>query len=253
VAALVPEQPRHSDEQGFTLIELLIGLTIAALLAGLLLSGLQIGTRSEQAVNKRVERISEIAAVHGFLRAQLANARPVPGSWQGAARTVFFDGRTDHVTFLGVAPGALAAGGLQTLALGLVDDGRGHRSLVVRWRPYDSEPALVGDDFSGEKVLLDQVAAIELGYFGALEDAQPAAWQSEWVDMNALPSIVTMRLVFTDRQAMPDCVVALRAGPAIDSPRAIRNPRPWKRFSERSPLRNVRRKRRRGNSSGSHP
>ena len=229
MAAREPERPRHFDDRGFTLIELLIGFAVTALLAGFLFSGLRIGTRSERTVTKQIERMSEIAAMHSFVRAQLANARPLSVQGQNAKGIVAFDGGANHVTFVGLLPGALAAGGLQSLDLGLLDHGRGRRSLVVRWRAYDPESAPAQTDFSGMAVLLDQLAAVEFNYFGSLDSTQPAAWYAEWVNRETLPSIVTLGVVFADGQAMPDCVIALRALPLVDTVRIGRDLRPCRR------------------------
>jgi prepilin-type N-terminal cleavage/methylation domain-containing protein len=230
---------RRCDDRGFTLIELLIGLAITGLLAGFLLSALRIGTRSEAAVTRQMTRTSEISAMHGFVRAQLANARPLLGKWPDARGAVAFDGRSDGVTFVGLIPGALGAGGLQILHLGLLDAGRGQRNLVVRWRAYDPTIDPAEADFSGAAVLLSRLAALDFDYFGRLERDQPGAWHTGWVHANTLPSVVTMRVVLADGRAMPDCVIALRALPLVDlrpfrrsvGPRRLRN-RPSSRHAK---------------------
>jgi general secretion pathway protein J len=212
-----PERAHGFDQRGFTLVELLIGLAITGLLAGFLLTALRIGTRSEAAVTTQLERTSEIAAVHGFVRAQLANARPLLGQWPDARGAVAFDGRDDGVTFVGLIPGALGTGGLQFLHLSLIEAGRGQRNLVVRWGTYDPTVDPAEADFSGAATLLSGLAALDLNYFGRLARDRPGAWHARWVHMDALPSLVTMRVVLADGRAMPDCVVALRAFPLVDT------------------------------------
>ena len=85
---LTPAPPRKTRRcrraRGFTLLELLIAITIAALVAGSLYSGLRIGFRAQANAESSVEPIRTAELAMGLLRPDIESAVPATGTLQGA-------------------------------------------------------------------------------------------------------------------------------------------------------------------------
>jgi prepilin-type N-terminal cleavage/methylation domain-containing protein len=201
------------SQRGFTLLELLISVALLVLLTTILFEGLRLGTHHLGQQSDRLDRASRIALAQNFLRAQLADARPVttPAT---AQRTIVFDGRPDGIEFISVAPESVAVGGLQALSVDY-DKGTGTTGgeLLLRWRPYGGTSPTVPSTVRNS-LLLDHVRSAEFAYFGTTSPDQPSVWHVTWQDMAYLPSLVRVSLEFSDGQRMPELIVALRLSPA---------------------------------------
>ena len=211
------------SQRGFTLLELLISVALLALLTTFLFEGLRLVTQHLGPETNRLDRASRIAVAQNFLRAQLADARPVLESASGW-KSVEFDGRPDGVDFVSVAPESVSGAGLQALSV-VFDNGTDARGggLLLRWRRHEgTSPTVVSD--VRDSWLLDHVRSAEFAYFGVASPNQPPAWHATWQDMAYLPSLVRLSLEFSDAQRMPELVVALRLSPAAVSPPAHGSP-----------------------------
>ncbi len=206
--------PRY--QHGLTLVELLIALTLFALLSVMLFGGLRFGTRASEAGLARNERSAQLAAAAGFLRSQLADAQPLQKS-EGGEGSIAFEGEHDSVEFVTLPPAHLAVGGWHTLHLGLEPRGS-DAALVMRWRvivtgkdgPQASEP--------GRAVLIEHLAGMELGYFGALSDETTPQWHDQWRGAAQLPYLMRLRLTFADGHSVPEMIFALRPAGTPDWP-----------------------------------
>lgn len=203
---------RHRSQSGFTLLELLIAITLLGLLTTMLLSGLWLGTRHVARHTARIERSAQVPAVQGFLRTQLADAQPLLDPTSDG-RSIAFDGRPDGLDFVGVAPESLAIGGLQLFSI--ERDPRAASRLRVHWQLFGVPEVGQGRGIR-EAVLLDRVARLAFHYYGAIQPDKPPAWHQAWQDMEYLPSLIRLELVFQDGERMPDLTVAIRlsAGPS---------------------------------------
>lgn len=205
------------SQRGFTLLELLISVALLALLTTFLFEGLRLVTRNLGPESNRLDRASRIAVTENFLRAQLADARPVLEAATGW-KSIEFDGRADGIDFVSVAPESVSVAGLQALSV-VYEKGAGARGgeLLLRWRPYEgSSPRTAAPDVRNSW-LLDHVRSAEFAYFGVASPNQPPAWHAAWQDMAYLPSLVRLSLDFSDAQRMPELVIALRLSPAAVS------------------------------------
>ena len=201
-----------STQRGFTLLELLISVALLALLTTFLFEGLRLATQHLGPESNRLDRASRIAVAQNFLRAQLADARPILDSASGW-KSVEFDGRADGVDFVSVAPESVSGAGLQALSI-IFDKGTGARGgeLLLRWRRHEGASPTVASDVR-DSGLLDHVRSAEFAYFGVASPNQPPAWHATWQDMTYLPSLVRLSVEFSDAQRMPELVVALRLSP----------------------------------------
>ena len=205
-----------TSRRGFTLLELLISVALLVLLTTFLFEGLRLVTHHLEPQTNRLDRASRVAITQNFLRAQLADARPVLAPTAGF-RTIEFDGRADGIKFISVGPESVSIGGLQTLSVGF-DRGAGARGgeLLLRWRPHQGTSPQAGSD-ARNNLLLDHIRSAEFAYFGVASPNEPPAWHSTWQDMAYLPALVRISIEFSDAQRMPELVVALRLAPVAAS------------------------------------
>ena len=209
-------------EAGFTLIELLVSLVLLALLTTALLGGFRFATGPLQRQAARFEDENRLPVVYGFLRARLADARPI-APVNGDTGAVAFDGRRNSVAFLTAGPQGGARGGLYLFSID-ADAGQ----LRASWRLFEGLlPAAEEED--GDTVLLDRVRRIDLGYYGARLSDPGLAWQTEWRGEPYLPLLVRFEFVLASGERLPALVVAprpqpLRAVPVATAP-PIASPR----------------------------
>lgn len=204
------------SQRGFTLLELLISVALLALLTTFLFDGLRLVTHGLGPQADRLDRASRIAVAQNFLRAQLADARPLLNAASGL-HSVEFDGRPDGIDFVSVAPESVSGAGLQALSI-LYEKGTSVRGggLLLRWRRYEGNSPTVLSDVRNSW-LLDHVRSAEFAYFGAASPNEPPAWHAAWRDMTHLPALVRLSLEFADAQRMPELVIALRLSPSAVS------------------------------------
>jgi general secretion pathway protein J len=200
---------RDRSQDGFTLLELLIAITLLGLLTTMLLAGFRLGTRHVERQTTRIERSAQIPAVQAFLRTQLADAQPLLDQTSGS-KSIVFDGRPDGLDFVGVAPESSAIGGLQLFSVEF--DRHTTRQLRVRWQLV-GVPEVGLQQGTNETVLLDRVARVAFYYYGAIPPAKGPAWHQAWQEMEYLPSLIRLDLVFLDGERMPALTVAIRLSP----------------------------------------
>jgi general secretion pathway protein J len=196
-----------ASQRGFTLLELLISIALLALLTTMLFGGLQLGTRQVGRQTDRLDRAARLSLAQGFLRRQLADARPLADPAQ-AAGIVAFAGERDSLSFVNPAPASAAVGGLESLSVEFADN-RDPTAGRLLLRRRSDEP---GAEIRGS-VLLDHVRQAEFAYFGVAAAGEAAAWHESWRDMAYLPSLVRLSVAFSDGAVMPELIVALRLSP----------------------------------------
>lgn len=180
-------------ERGFTLMELLVALTLLAILMTALFGGLRFGTRVWEASGDRLEHGGQTQAVRSFLRQRLEDALPVSAAAATLDRTeVLFRGDRTGIRLASSMPESLGTGVflLELAIRGRNGDDR-MLDLVLRWRPVDA----VNADDPGERVVLEGVAGMAIGYFGAA-DQGAAGWHDRWHDQEVLPELVRIELDF---------------------------------------------------------
>jgi hypothetical protein len=204
------------------LLELLISIALFALLTTFLFEGLRLVAHQLGPQTNRLDRASRIVLTQNFLRAQLADARPILEPATGW-RSIKFDGRADGLDFVSVAPESVSFGGLQALSFEFDRGTRTGGGLHLRWRPYEEGSSMTSSG-SRDSLLLDHVRSVQFAYFGIVAPNQPPAWRATWQDMAYLPSLVRLSVEFSDAQRMPELIVALRLSPVAASPQSQGSP-----------------------------
>ena len=202
--------PADRRTRGFTLVELLVGLTLMALISIILFGGMRFGMRAWETSGERAEGAARIELVQNLLRRQLGQARLVPtGAGTGTGKTgVAFAGQPDRVTFIAspVRPGEVDDNVVFILAKADADR---KLHLDLNWRP--SGPPANAPLAAGAARLVDDIATVELAYYGAPDRNRGAGWWDEWDSAHGLPSLVRLRVTFPegDSRRWPDLIIRL--------------------------------------------
>ncbi|MGH6899269.1 MAG: prepilin-type N-terminal cleavage/methylation domain-containing protein [Geminicoccaceae bacterium] len=205
---------RCRSSAGFTLLELLIAITLLGLLMAALFGGLRLGARAWERSEQRLDQSTRLQVVQNFVRERLAQAYPLSTEDETGRLRLAFEGDGDSLRFVTLMPAYLGTGFAELVLA--IDDRSDAKDLVVRWRPFELPPQLDDEDEPQIKVLLDDIEALEIAYFGALDRGAPALWHEQWQGVMALPELVRLRVVFAedDRRYWPDLIVR----PVTDAP-----------------------------------
>lgn len=195
--------------QGFTLLELLIGMTLVGFILALLFAGLNLGTRSWEAGEKRVVTSSRQAVVVDFIRRILEQTEPL--HWQvDAEDRLAFAGEAESLRIVGTLAMHGGATGKHLIAIDLASGEIG-RDVVMRWRLSDPhEPGFGPVEQAEPKVLVKAISGMTLAYFGAEAETDEPTWHDQWLNQKTLPELIRLRLVMESGETWPDIIAAPR-------------------------------------------
>jgi general secretion pathway protein J len=202
-------RPSTNRNAGFTLVELLVTLAIVAMMATMLLGGLQTVARFGQRAADRTATDDGIAAAQRILRNRLETLRPVP---ELNSPTVDANGDETSFTFVGpplarAEPDSLwryrimvtATGDLLLMHANSLDDRYSFASRATTgWQPV---------------TLLRNVQSVRINYFGERLVGPGRGWQVGWLRRPQPPALVRIRVTFRpgDARVWPDLIVRPRA------------------------------------------
>lgn len=193
---------------GFTLLEMLLAISLMVLLAGLAYGTLRTGVRGWEASDLQADRQDALRVGWPFLHQTLESARP---EHDPTSNTLRFDGDTVALSWVAELPAHFAAAGPRLLTLAAADDPRhDRRQLVLRSDPLAPDSTATDEQ---RAVLVDDLAAVEIRYFGTDEDGTPR-WQSAWRQRRKLPQLVRVDIRPSDGPAWP----SLYAHPYLAGP-----------------------------------
>lgn len=221
--------------RGFTLVELLIALAMLGLISLLLFSGLRLGSRSWESVERVATQSDALRFAHGFLMRALSQIRRVETAVE-AGKMLVFEGDAEHLEFVAPLSDYLGLPGLYVLRLGLEQRGAGRALVLTRWLLHpeilaggDGVPAWEpltsagGRSFAdlpveldtaggafGRTLLLEDVDAFAVAYYGLADGESEPGWHTDWFGQGKLPTLVRIRLT-TTTQTWPELVIALPA------------------------------------------
>jgi general secretion pathway protein J len=204
----------RTEEHGFTLLELLVAITLLGLLMAALFGGLRLGARVWETADTRLDASARLQIVQDFIRQRLAEALPleVPPPERadvGVAEPLFL-GTLEAVRFAGMMPDHLGAG-VYLMELASAKPGRpdGTIDLVLRWRPFELNDETVEEVEPEVRVLIENIEALELSYFGTIDPEQPPDWWQAWEDPPELPRLIRLRVHFpeNDERRWPELIV----------------------------------------------
>jgi general secretion pathway protein J len=204
----------RAAEQGFTLLELLVAITLLGLLMAALFGALRLGTRVWERADARLDASMRTQVVQDFIRQRLTGMLPLettpPELAEGDVFESAFVGTIGAVRFASPVPENLGSGiHLMELALAAAGGVDGTRNLVLRWRPLEPDGRTAEAVTPEERVLIEDIEALELAYFGAIDPAQPPGWWQTWEGRAELPRLIRLRLSFPENDARrwPELIV----------------------------------------------
>lgn len=194
-------------QAGFTLLELLIAITLLALVATGLSSGIHLGARVWERAEAGRSEAQARQTTQRLLQRMLRQLVPQSLSEEPTDSTVTFVGGPRVLRFIGPAPAAGAPPGLYRFEVAAVEAVHG-RDIVFRWQPFRGETLTAPFTAAGARVLLSGLEEARFAYFGDRETGWLAAWNGR-VD---LPQLVNLSFVAPSGSEVEDMLFGTYLG-----------------------------------------
>ena len=204
----------RTAEHGFTLLELLVAITLLGLLMTALFGGLRLGARVWETADTRLDASARLQIVQDFIRQRLTETLPLETvplelAEVGVPKPLFL-GTAEAVRFASLLPENLGAGVyLMELALAESNHAEGSRNLLLRWRPFEPDDQTAEEVEQEQRVLIEDIEALELSYFGTVDPEQPPDWWQAWEGRPELPRLIRLQVRFADNdeRRWPELIV----------------------------------------------
>ena len=196
---------RSDSDTGFTLVELLVATTLVALLSVVLFGGMRFGARAWDAGAASMERTGEVEAAQDLLRRTLSEV--AVSDLTGAEQAQSLAGNSALVSFIAPLPQHVGLGGLGHYRL--TADDAGH--LLLAWDPQRPEQKLEDAPATKAAVILANIAALKIEYYGREHPGEKPAWRDEWASKD-LPMLIRIEVGFAagDGRRWPELTIAPR-------------------------------------------
>ncbi|THD60622.1 type II secretion system protein J [Phenylobacterium sp.] len=197
---------KKPGDAGFTLVEMLVSLALMGLAAVMLLEGLQSAQRLWAGEASRTARGETIEAVQAGLRARLEHLRPVT-HFDGSASFADVDGGDRELVFVAPPADAERPSAARRYRLALND--RGDLLLGSTDVGAEADPNGVPGGAYRDQVMLRDVQALSISYYGPGGGGGAPQWWSDWKHREAPPDLVKIKaeLKAGDRRVWPELIV----------------------------------------------
>lgn len=195
----------RADERGLTLVEALVALALLGLLAAGAAGLLPVMGRLSAAASAAQAETQALARSHDFLRAVIAQARPLSDLGTIAPAENLRMG-PDHLRLLTRLPDGLGPGGPALLDL-VVETTETGNQATLRLTATPMRPGTA----TAQALLITGATRIEWDYY----DAATGTWVPDWSGLTGLPALLRLRVAGTAMGDWPDLVVRplLEQGP----------------------------------------
>jgi general secretion pathway protein J len=209
---------------GFTLIELMLAITLLAVMMGMIYAALTVGVRAWDTGDARVTEASNWRLTERFLRREFGQVFPT--RWRGVPQpNIAFEGTKTslrYVTSLNLEATLQngGSGGLQWAEFALMDDGvlqLNRQAFDSAAQNFDALSAPTAEQlrtlsYAPPVRLMDNIAGLEINYFGTESDLVEPTWREEWRDLQRLPYLIRLRIETPRGRDVPELVVPLKVG-----------------------------------------
>ena len=192
------DRERDSRAAGFTLVELAVALALAGLVSVILLYGVGVSALGLDRLSRHAEQVDDRRSIEALIRRAFASVAAIP-VYEGAPS---FVGGPTGVKFLSL--GEDGGTGLYRVEITL-DITRRDRPLILSRRLANPS----GSARPQQSVLLRNVAAFQIAYFGALSPNDDPAWQARWDGLGYPPKLVRITFSGADGQIRAPIIVRL--------------------------------------------
>lgn len=206
--------PVGRRERGFTLMELLVAMTLLGILLAASFGSLRLGARVWEASDRSLDDGNRNDVIRGFLKNRIEGALPMTAVLSGERAETLFLGERTGLRFASTMPISFG-NDLFLLEFRLrpraIAENTG--DLVLTWRSLEPN-ATNGDLSTGERVLIDGIVDLDVGYFGRKRNQPLSSWSYDWQDEETLPDLIRIDLHFpkTDQRRWQTLIVS----PMID-------------------------------------
>ncbi len=205
---------RQAGSRGFTLLEVLLAMTMLAVLSVILFGGLRFGARVWEGGSRTLAIVEETHAVQMALRRMVGDARLPRAGGAGTPAQALFDGTPEALTFVGLPPAPVMVGAFYRMRVAVAREADALH-LVLSWTFFDAmteNTAPFAD--AAHRILLQDIAAVRIDYFGAEDREAEPAWLPEWRGVDRLPQLVRIQVDFPPQsgRSWPELIVAVRRG-----------------------------------------
>lgn len=180
-----------TTDRGFSVLEVIVALTLLALVLAALPGALQLGRKAWRSAALADHTAGDMVTAR-FVRDRVGQSLPLLRKRQDGALEVAFRGEAHGLRFVSPMVDGPLGTGLFTFDLAARPDERGRTALVLSWAPF--RPSGTADSATAERVLISELAAFELRYFGSSAQTGARTWSDTWVDGQSLPELVEVRL-----------------------------------------------------------
>lgn len=195
---MIRHQP-PSRLRGFTLLEMLLAISLLVLLTGLAYGTLRIGVRGWEAADVQADHEDALRVGWPFLHQALEAARPEQDTTRNSVR---FQGDQQSVSWVGELPAHFATGGPRALTLSIIQDPQqDRRQLQLSSQSLNTE--LASDETPQHAILVDDLATLEIHYYGPDTDGRANTWQSSWQQRRQLPMLIRIDISPVGTSAWP--------------------------------------------------
>ncbi len=204
----------HHDA-GFTLAEALVALFVFGLISAMILGVLTMQARAEESLLGRIDAEDRVVLAQNALRERVSAMRMIPDA-KGSADTVVFSGFPNQLEF--VAP-TFQADGPHALHRFLIHVAQGGNLVLSAVNERTSPRAAVLEGIGQRQlVLLNNVARMDIDYYGPGKFVQYDSWQQNWLRRGILPKLIRIRVTFgrSDSRTWP--VLMVRPAPMTRVP-----------------------------------
>jgi general secretion pathway protein J len=205
------------------LLELLVVMSLLSIIMVGLGAALRSMAQTEDKIDRKIDRLSEIRVVRNFLQTSLSrvSAQKIDVPNAPGQQTIPFSATAESLLWVGILPARPDVGGKHFFKLGLEETPQGPQ-LILRYAPWNPDFILPDWSTAESRILVRGVTnfAIEAQALPPNQNDTakpwPQGWQAGWPVNDALPERLRLRVADANGP-WPEWVLPLQASVQSDS------------------------------------